>query len=189
MGARETLESLRATGILLTLTETGLIASPKAALTDHFRALIRVEREDLIACLQADESVRTALIKAINRCCDARGDDDANRAALISECSLLPPAGQVDMCDHFTREEERLTAGRHPDVQDLDDRRVCGECRHYRAGRCGNDAAARVGADLGPIALMLQRCPGFARARAVEGTRTNDRGGNEELAVVAGAFA
>ena len=44
------------------------------------------------------------LVKAINRCCDARGDDDRNRAALIAECAELTPAEQADMTDHFNAE-------------------------------------------------------------------------------------
>lgn len=48
---------------------------------------------------------RTAeLIRAINACCDARGDDDANRAGLIAECSALDPAGQADMTEHFQQQ-------------------------------------------------------------------------------------
>lgn len=48
--------------------------------------------------------------------------------------------------------------------RDADDRRLCVECSHYRAGRCGNRKAAglhspEVGRDL---AATLQRCEGFA---------------------------
>jgi hypothetical protein len=72
----------------LTSTDTGLIASPGA--TD-----------------KADSSQRSALIEAINRCCDARGDDVTNRAGLIAECTSLAPDGQADMREHFEAEAKR----------------------------------------------------------------------------------
>jgi hypothetical protein len=50
----------------------------------------------------------TALRQAINRCCDVRGDDHENRAALIRECCTLPPDGQADMTEHFEREAIRF---------------------------------------------------------------------------------
>lgn len=46
----------------------------------------------------------TTLINAINACCDARGDDDWNRAALIAEGSCLPAAEQHDLQQHFEHE-------------------------------------------------------------------------------------
>ena len=48
-----------------------------------------------------------ALVKAINRCCSARCDDDANLAALIAECVALDAAGQADMLAHFSAEADR----------------------------------------------------------------------------------
>lgn len=56
----------------------------------------------------------TAMRQAINRCCDARGDDDENRAGLIRECCALPPDGQMDMLEHFEREASR--EGRRADA-------------------------------------------------------------------------
>ena len=50
----------------------------------------------------------TALRQSIDRCCDARGDDDENRAALIRECGELSPDAQADMLDHFQREANRF---------------------------------------------------------------------------------
>ena len=50
----------------------------------------------------------TALRQAIDRCCDARGDDAANRVGLIQECSQLPLDGQADMLEHFQREAIRF---------------------------------------------------------------------------------
>ena len=52
-------------------------------------------------------NLATALAAAIHRACDARGDDDANRTALLVECATLGSAGQADMLDHFIREAVR----------------------------------------------------------------------------------
>jgi hypothetical protein len=56
---------------------------------------------------KAVHSRATALRNSIILCCDLRGDDDVNRAALIAECLALPLAGQEDMQQHFEREAER----------------------------------------------------------------------------------
>lgn len=55
-------------------------------------------------------ALAVALAAAINRCCDARGDDDANRAALLQECAGQSPEHQADLLAHFTIEAARLTA-------------------------------------------------------------------------------
>lgn len=41
------------------------------------------------------------LAAAINVACDARGDEDANRAALLIECVAQPPHMQADLLAHF----------------------------------------------------------------------------------------
>jgi hypothetical protein len=51
-----------------------------------------------------------ALAAAINRACDLRGDDDANRAGLLRECAELAPEAQADMLAHFTLEAARWRA-------------------------------------------------------------------------------
>jgi len=48
-----------------------------------------------------------ALAGAINRTCDARGDDDRNRAGLLTECAQLTPEAQADLLAHFTIEAAR----------------------------------------------------------------------------------
>lgn len=48
-----------------------------------------------------------ALIASINNCCDARGDDQNNRAQLIAESALLVPHEQADMLAHFEAETTR----------------------------------------------------------------------------------
>lgn len=41
------------------------------------------------------------LADTITAACAARGDDEANRVALIDECQALPPAMQQDIREHF----------------------------------------------------------------------------------------
>lgn len=106
------------------------------------------------------EPLTAQLIEAVNRACDARGDDDAHRAALIEECAAQPLAMQADLLAHFVIEAARWG------VPDHDDRVTCATCRHHRAlaFRCSNYRAAGlqhpdVSRDL---AELLQHCPGFA---------------------------
>jgi hypothetical protein len=58
----------------------------------------------------AQRRLAIALTAAINRTCNARGDDDHNRAALLHECAQLAPEGQADMLGHFTIEAARWEA-------------------------------------------------------------------------------
>ena len=70
-----------------------------------------LEWENAADVFQRDKEVErraTALRQGIERCCDARGDDDENRAALIRECGELSPDAQADMLDHFQREANRF---------------------------------------------------------------------------------
>lgn len=47
------------------------------------------------------QRVARELSRAINACCDARGDDDGNRSALHSECAALSVAEKRDLAEHF----------------------------------------------------------------------------------------
>lgn len=50
------------------------------------------------------------LIASINACCDARGDDDDNRQALIAEATEFTSDAQNDLSDHFTEQARIWTA-------------------------------------------------------------------------------
>ncbi len=81
------------------------------ATTPRQRPSIRDLARDTLVRHGRDKEVErraTALRQAINGCCDARGDDDENRAALIRECGALPPDAQADMLEHFQREAIRF---------------------------------------------------------------------------------
>jgi hypothetical protein len=113
----------------MTATDLSHVASPRECDTRQTRCLDATEgatgnattraQRPSIRQLARDTLVRhgrdkelerraTALRQAIDRCCDARGDDDVNRAALIQECSQLPPDGQADMLEHFQLEAIRF---------------------------------------------------------------------------------
>lgn len=94
----------------LTLRTDGdrLIVTPASALTDSLRELIRERKPELLVSVRRAEVLAADLIAAINRCCDARGDDERNRAALIAESSQLTPHEQADMRDHFHSEADQL---------------------------------------------------------------------------------
>ena len=85
------------------------------ATTPRGRPSIRdLARDTLLrhGCDKEGERRATALRQCIERCCDARGDDDENRTALIRECGALPPDAQADMLEHFQLEAIRFRAVR-----------------------------------------------------------------------------
>ena len=57
-----------------------------------------------------------ALVAAIGRCCDARGDDDHNRTGLIAESASYLPHEMADLIEHFDIEADRwvLATGQAP---------------------------------------------------------------------------
>lgn len=99
----------------------------------------------------------------------------AARAASPANRLTAPPAS-ADPYSSFTERLEALRAAgvRPAQAFDLaeamclrqernDDRIVCAlECRHHRRGFCMNHRQAGTAAQLAELALMLQRCPGFA---------------------------
>ncbi|MBL8348887.1 MAG: hypothetical protein JNL87_01110 [Burkholderiaceae bacterium] len=115
MGAPDLLRHLRGAGFTLTLADGGIRVAPARQLTDDQRQAIRDHRVELLTLLRLADPA--ALVKAINACCDARGDDDNNRAGLITECTALDAAGQADMREHFETEAliwQRAARGGRP---------------------------------------------------------------------------
>jgi hypothetical protein len=102
MGAPDLLRHLRGAGFTLALADGGIRVAPARDLTDAQRETIRTHRAELLALLSGQTAA--ALVRAINACCDARGDTDANRAALTAECAQLTPAEQADMFEHFAQQ-------------------------------------------------------------------------------------
>ncbi len=94
------LQTLQARGVSIRIAGGNLIVNPRSLLTDELRDAIRAGKPELLR-------LPDALVLAINRCCDARGDDDGNRAALILECLALPAWEQRELRDHFNEEAAR----------------------------------------------------------------------------------
>ena len=95
-------------GLTVTLAGEHLRVVPASSLTARHRALIAEHRTVLVALLRAAHQTALDLIAAVNRCCDARGDDEGNRAALISDCKLLGPHEQAEILEHFNDETRRF---------------------------------------------------------------------------------
>lgn len=102
MGAPGLLQHLRGAGFTIDAVEGGIRIAPASALTDAQRQAIRTHKPELLALLA--RTTPAALVNAINRCCAARGDTEANRAALIAECAELTTSEQIDMTEHFEAE-------------------------------------------------------------------------------------
>lgn len=106
MGTTNLLWRLEAEGFRLDVDGDKLVVKPAVRLTDAVRTEIRAHKPELIQALQkrtASPSLRDTLRATITRACSARGDDEANRVALIDECLALPPAMQEDIRQHFAQ--------------------------------------------------------------------------------------
>ena len=101
MGAPDLLKYLNGLGLSLRVDGESIIVTPAAKLTDGARELIRSRRQELVEQAKTVSLTTAALIDAIRTACDARGDDDANRRALIEESSELSPEEKADMTQHF----------------------------------------------------------------------------------------
>lgn len=91
-----------------TLSATGY-ATLHATSPGRPRSIRDLARDTLVRHRRDKEVARraTSLRQSIDRCCDARGDDDANRRALIEECLRLPFEVQADLAEHFEQEANR----------------------------------------------------------------------------------
>ena len=94
-------------GFTLSSEGSSLVVVPASELTDPLRDLIRDNKAELLAAVREAERGAADLIASIGHCCDVRGDDDRNRAALIVESALLVPHEQADMLAHFEAETTR----------------------------------------------------------------------------------
>ena len=101
------LQTVLSAGLELTAEGDILRVAPPERITPPLRTLIRENKWLLLNAARGADQVTVALVQAINRACDARGDDAANRQGLIDECSVLPKSGQADMQEHFVEEAIR----------------------------------------------------------------------------------
>ena len=98
MGARDLLHELDAAGFSVRVEDGAVLIKPASKLTADICAAVRAEKAELMMLVE----LRAALAAAINRACAARGDDDANRIALLAECAERSPEDQADLIAHFT---------------------------------------------------------------------------------------
>ena len=144
-----------------------------SALTDEHVEAIRTHKPELIALLAASAPTITTPAIAVPA---------VEPGAAVSDAWCWPQSGAMNGAEIDATVIRLQLFARHgigeaqaDELADLlvlrdrqlDDRRLCLECRSYRPGRCGNHRAARlhspeVGRDL---AALLQRCPGFQTAR------------------------
>lgn len=101
MGSPDLLRYLNGIGLSLRVDGDHIVVSPVAKLTDDVRILIRSRRQELVDQVIAVSLTTAALIDSINAACDARGDDNANRFALIEEGAAMSPEEQTDLTEHF----------------------------------------------------------------------------------------
>lgn len=165
MGAAELLLRTRTAGFVLDVADGKLLVTPASKLTDALRAELRNHKPALLALLAApatEPRQRPYRLSAAEAdAAHAEPWDDATIARFVARVGLLMRRG-FDATD--ADDVAELLHLR--DVQ-RDDRACCGECTHYRPGRCGDHRAAGLdSAELGSdLAAMLQRCPGFQPAR------------------------
>lgn len=101
---------LQGNGLRIRIDGANLIVGPRELLTDGLRDAIRADKPELLR-------LPASMVAAINRCCDARGDDSANRAALILDCTVKAALEQRELRDHFNEEAalwERANRGIAP---------------------------------------------------------------------------
>ena len=173
MGARALLDDLHTAGLTITADGDRLVIWPASKLTDDMRTALRAAKSELLAELgarpaKADPAAlptspvrRWRLSQADADRCHAGGWDDAEIVAFTARHVRLLAHGLTN--GHADDLAERLTLR----DRDGDDRLICTDCRHYRAGRCGNHRPAGLnGPEVGrDLATMLQRCPGFQTTR------------------------
>lgn len=68
--------------------------------------------------VEASIHLGAQLTAAIHECCDLRGDDDMNRAALIREAGGMDMPAQADLLEHFREEALRWRCATGTDKTD-----------------------------------------------------------------------
>ena len=177
MGGRELLDDMAQAGFRIEATGDGLLIRPAANLTDELRDRLRAAKPELVAllrdrqpaqfsarratgygesCLAADRAA--ALSKAEADEAHREPWDDAACATFVRRVARFVRLGISDAHALATRLHLRDVRG--------DDRVVCCECQHYRAGHCARHRQAGLhSTEVGlALATTLQRCPAAATA-------------------------
>jgi hypothetical protein len=146
----EALESLLDAGLAISTEGSRLCVSPSSLITEELRHLIRTHRGELWQAVKDAEFQLHTLICCINLACDARGDDERNRAALMTEAASLTAKESADMCQHFMQ-QVRL----YPHF--IAEREM--EDKALRSRGC-NDPRCRLGT---PMDECCEQCPRCGR--------------------------
>lgn len=101
------LNGLIEAGLTLETRGADLLVSPHNLITAKIDTLIAGSKPTLWRQVREAEIETAALIASINRCCDARGDDDSNRAGLIADCKTLTLPEVKNLTQHFDQEAAR----------------------------------------------------------------------------------
>jgi hypothetical protein len=181
MGASELIQKLRATGLVLSVTDSGrLHVAPREALTDQTRALIRENRDTLLDVLRADDETasmvtsRLWLIHYTDRNpLEVACSPPATHAEILARHPDAIAAEPLAPFDPEAWEERAAIAefdgGLSRDAAERlawreDERRTCSQCANLKARRCqaaqrGEIVASR---DYEPIRDLPRRCEGYA---------------------------
>ena len=173
MGAPDLLRQLHGAGFTLALADGGGIRiTPGSALTDEHVEAIRNHKPALIALLtKPTPIIATPVMPLLS----------GVTGAAVSDAWCWPQSDAMNGAeiDAFTKRVHLFARHGNGEAQadelgdllvlrdrQLDDRRMCLECRSYRPGRCGNHRVARLNSpELGrDLAELLQRCRGFSEA-------------------------
>jgi hypothetical protein len=96
---------LTAISSVATVATVATIAEPQGRPMSRAEAAKAAGR--LVGSIQSNQlATRAVLRELIERCCDVRGDDAANRAALLLDCESLDAAQRADLCRHFSEQAE-----------------------------------------------------------------------------------
>jgi len=156
MGARDLLADLAGAGLSVTAEGDRLVIRPASKLTAPMRAALRDAKSELLALLGgfAPEALDVA----------AMAWTDADIARFLDRRARLIRWGWTEP------EAEKLAERLVKRDREEDDRVSCADCRHYRAGSCGNHKAAGLGGQYvgRQWAEILQRCPGFGSQSTAE---------------------
>lgn len=169
MGAPDLIQWLRRDGFALALLPSGgLAVQPASKLTDKHRDALRLHRDALVLALTDGEKLKPPDVEAGN---PDRYSWPYSKAMNTAEIDTFTArVHQFIRCGLDGTKAEGLADALVVRDRNADDRRLCLECRHLKAGgsawscaqwRGAGLAGAGVSAD---VVMLLQRCNGFKEA-------------------------
>ena len=159
MGSPDLLKHLRDAGLSIEANDGNLIVTPRERLTDALRLAIKTHKAALLVALVA-VTPATGPPPNPDRYCWPH-------SMAMNTAEIDRYLGRVETFSRrgvgLDKAETLADAMVFRDRDGMDDRRSCFECQHFSPRRktCGNFSSSRVGPELGDLAVMLQRCPGY----------------------------